>query len=245
MALTYILLFTLAASVGSVAVASLFLVIPGKTRTILVPCFVSYATGTLLGAAFLGLIPQALTRLSVHHVGLAILSGIVVFFVLEKLLLWRHCHDGACERHATSGPLILIGDTLHNFVDGVVLAAAMVSSVPLGIATAIAIIAHEIPQEVGDFAILLESGYRRSLAFLYNTISSLGMLAGALIGYFFLSATTGILPHVMALSAASFIYVAVADLVPTLHRRTALRSGVLQLLLIVGGIATIVLLHQS
>ena len=164
--------------------------------------------------------------------------------MLEKLLIWRHCHDRECETHAASGPLILIGDALHNFVDGVVLAAAMMSSIPLGIATAIAIIAHEIPQEVGDFAILLESGYRRSSAFLYNILSSLGMAAGALLGYFFLSVASGVLAQVMALSAASFIYVAVADLVPALHRRTALRSGVLQLLLIVGGIASIIFLHH-
>ena len=169
-----------------------------------------------------------------------VLAGIVAFFILEKLVIWRHCHDADCAEHGQrGGALILLGDAFHNFVDGVVIAAAFLTSVPLGIATALAVIAHEIPQELGDFAILLHSGLSRIRAFAYNLASSLTTLPGVLVGWFWLAEVREAIPFVLAVSAASFIYIAVADLVPGLHRHSSLKSGLIQVLLILAGIATL------
>jgi zinc and cadmium transporter len=153
--------------------------------------------------------------------------------------LWRHCHDRDCEVHSRAGLLLLIGDGFHNFVDGAVIASALLTSIPLGVATSLAVIAHEIPQEVGDFAILLHSGYSQQRAFLYNTLSSLCTLPGALLTYGFFQGVEQAIPYVMALSASSFIYIAIADLVPTLHHYASLKSSANQLALLLGGIGTI------
>ena len=167
----------------------------------------------------------------------------VLFFVLEKLVLWRHCHDSECEVHGRAAPLILIGDAFHNFVDGVVIAAAFVSSIPLGISTALAVIAHEVPQEVGDFAILLDSGYSRAKALVLNGLSSITTLPGALIAYFWLAETREAVPYILAISAASFIYIATADLIPALHRQVTPVASLRQLLLLLAGIGTIAFFH--
>lgn len=234
---------SLLGSVGAILVAGLFLLFPDKTRRILIPCLISYATGTLLGAAFLGLIPHSLEHIPASTSLGTVLIGIVLFFILEKLVLWRHCHDQQCEVHSSAGPLVLVGDAFHNFVDGVIIAAAFVASVPLGIAASLSVVAHEIPQEVGDLAILLESGYTRRRALGYNTLSSLTTLPGALLAYMALQGIQRVTPYVMAVSAASFIYIAVADLVPSLHRHTGLGSSLRQLILMLAGIGTIALLH--
>lgn len=234
------LVFALLGSVGALAGAALLLRFPEAVRTRLVPCLVAYATGTLLGAAFLGVIPKSLEQAPALAISGTVLAGIVLFFVLEKLVLWRHCHDADCAVHGhQGGRLILVGDALHNFVDGVVIAATFLISIPVGIATALAVIAHEIPQELGDFAILLASGYSKGKAFLYNLLSSLATLPGVILGWFWLDAMRGAIPYILALSAASFIYIAVADLVPGLHRRTGPRAALLQIALMLGGIATI------
>jgi zinc and cadmium transporter len=243
MVLTFIVGFSLMGSIGAIALAGSFLLFPEKIRQFLIPCLISYATGTLLGAAFLGLIPHALTRATASAVLSTVLAGVVLFFILEKIVLWRHCHDKQCEVHAVAGPLILIGDAFHNFTDGVVIAASFVTSIPLGIAASLAVISHEIPQEVGDFAILLESGYSRSKALLYNAISAISTLPGALLAYLFLLEVQTAVPYVMALSAASFIYIAMADLFPTLHRYMGLRQSMRQLFLILAGIGTIYIFH--
>jgi zinc and cadmium transporter len=147
----------------------------------------------------------------------------VLFFVLEKLVLWRHCHDSGCEVHGRAAPLILIGDAFHNFVDGMVIAAAFLTSIPLGVAAALAVIAHEVPQEVGDFAILLDSGYGRMKALILNGLSSATTLPGAVLAYFWLGEMHAAVPYILALSAASFIYIAAADLIPGLHRQVSSR----------------------
>lgn len=241
--MAWILVFSLLGSVGSLLLAGSVLLFPERTRHLVIPCLVSYATGTLLGAAFLGLIPHALQCNSPSTILPAVLAGILLFFVLEKLLLWRHCHEADCEAHGSAGFLILVGDAFHNFADGVVLAAAFLSSIPLGIATSLAISAHEIPQEVGDFAILLDSRYAKSQALFYNVLSSLGTLLGAVLAYLFLREVRGVIPYIMALSAASFIYIATVDLIPGLHRRVRLAEAARQLLLILAGIGTIMLFH--
>jgi len=243
MRLIYIIGFSLLGSVGAIVLAGSFVLFPEKTRRILVPCLISYATGTLLGAAFLGLIPHALASIPASPALCTVLIGIVLFFVLEKLVVWRHCHNQQCEVHGTAGPLLLVGDAFHNFGDGVIIAVSFVVSVPLGIATSMSVIAHEIPQEVGDLAILLESGYSRKRAFVYNILSSLSTLPGAVLAYLTLQEIQSITPYIMALSAASFIYIAIADLVPNLHHHTGFGSGLRQLALMLSGIGTIALFH--
>jgi zinc and cadmium transporter len=240
MLLTWIIVFSVLGSIGAIAGAAMLLLFRESTRKTLLPCLLSYAIGTLLGAAFLGMIPNALQQNTSLAISGTVLTGIVIFFVLEKIVIWRHCHDAECEVHGAAGPLILIGDAFHNFVDGFVIAAAFLTSIPLGIAASLAVIAHEIPQEVGDFAILLENGYSKTRAFTLNLLSSLTTLPGAVIAYFFLGATREAVPFILALSAASFIYIAVADLVPSLHRQTGLKPALIQLLLVLAGIGTIV-----
>jgi zinc and cadmium transporter len=217
-----------------------------------VPMLISFAIGTLLGAAFLEVIPHAFEDGSAHTAAASILGGIVAFFLLEKLLLWRHCHTEHCEVHdphalpsdqGRSGTLIVVGDTVHNFVDGVLIAAAFLQSTQLGVITAVAIIAHEIPQEVGDFLILLHSGYSRSRALALNVASSLATLVGGLVGYFMLQMLQGMEPVLLGVVAASMIYVAVADLIPGLHRRPELRDTAIQAALIGLGIGTIALVR--
>lgn len=243
MVLGWIILFSILGSLGAIAGAALILLFPENTRKSVLPCLISYATGTLLGAAFLGMIPRALSQASPIAVSGTILAGIVLFFALEKMVIWRHCHDEQCEVHSNSGPLLLIGDAFHNFVDGFVITAAFLTSIPFGIAASLAVIAHEIPQEVGDFAILLENGYSRLKALVLNSLSSITTLPGAIIAYYFLGETQQAIPYILALSAASFIYIAVADLMPGLHRRTTPGSALLQFILIVAGIGTIGLIQ--
>lgn len=247
-----------------------------STRAGWVPMLVSYAIGALLGASFLEVLPHAIEAGgNVSQTCAIVLGGILLFFVLEKLVLWRHCHHESCEGHdlvpkvepgkyrmaapgpekyakaatqahdhGRSGMLILVGDAFHNFVDGVLIAAAFMQDIQLGIVTALAIIAHEIPQEIGDFLILLHSGYSKLRAFMLNMVSSFATLAGGLLAYFGLSAVQGVVPHLLALAAASMIYVAVADLIPGLHKRTELRATLQQISLIALGVATIFLTHH-
>jgi zinc and cadmium transporter len=232
--------FSLLGSAGAIVGAALLLAFPAGVRTRLLPCLLSYATGTLLGAAFLGMIPKGIEQAPAIAVSGTVLAGIVAFFLLEKLVIWRHCHEGECEVHGhQGGVLILVGDAFHNFVDGVVIAAAFLVSVPLGIAAGLAVIAHEVPQELGDFAILLDGGYSKRKAFFYNLVSSLATLPGAVIGWFWLDEVRQAIPFVLAVSAASFIYIAVADLVPGLHKRVGLGATVNQAVLILAGIGTI------
>jgi zinc and cadmium transporter len=225
-----------------------------------VSTLVSYAIGALLGAAFLEVIPEAFAKGEPRAVAGGILAGIFGFFVLEKLLIWRHCHTEDCEAHdphehaahpghshshghdqGRSGALIVAGDTVHNFVDGILIAAAFLQSTQLGIVTAIAIVAHEIPQEVGDFLILLHSGYSRARALALNLLSSLATIVGGLLGYFGLQYVHDWEPALLGVVAASMIYIAVADLIPGLHRKPQLRDTAAQTVLIALGIGTIAL----
>jgi zinc and cadmium transporter len=245
MVFAWILVFSLLGSVGAVAGAGLLLAFPDPIRQRLVPVLISYASGTLLGAAFLGMIPAGLAALPARPLLMTVLLGIVLFFILEKIVIWRHCHEVDCEVHGQAAPLILIGDAFHNFVDGIVIAAAFLTSVPLGVTAAVAVIAHEVPQEVGDFAILLENGYSRSRALLFNTLSASATLPGAILAWAWLDEAQAAMPYVLAISAASFIYIATADLIPGLHRRGSPGGGVQQVLLLLAGIGTIALLQAA
>jgi zinc and cadmium transporter len=254
--LQLIVVFTALSGALSALAAGLFLALGNTRRAAVLPHLVSFATGTLLGAAFLGLIPHALEGAgagATHRVGLALLAGIMLFFLLEKLVLWRHCHDDPCEAHSpghaardrASANLILIGDTFHNLLDGVLVAAAFMTNPHLGIVTALAVFAHEIPQEVGDLAILLHGGFSRARAMTLNLVSSLTSVVGGILAYFALRTALGALPYALAFAAASFIYVAVADLIPGLHRRVDMRASLEQIVFIALGVALVFFTHQG
>ncbi len=280
--LTWIIIASFAGGVLSVSLAAVFAL---NLRTAWIPMLVSYAIGAMLGAVFLEILPHAFQEaISVESISATLLFGLLLFFVLEKLVIWRHCHGDHCEVHAIhtedncpqtqdekvkfrpvhshapsivqshshahshhdsgrSGMMIMIGDTFHNFVDGVLIAAAFLVDVKLGMVTALAIISHEIPQEVGDFLILLHSGYSKKQAFVFNLVSSLATLIGGLIAYFALQFVMGWIPYILGLAAASMLYVAVADLIPSLHKRTELKATIGQVLLISLGVSTIWIAH--
>lgn len=220
---------------------------------------VSFAVGALLGAVFIEILPHALEQGSAGHVMFTVLVGLLAFFFLEKLVLWRHAHgheehrddveetEHAHALHAhhghgdggRSGVMILIGNSVHNFCDGVVIAAAFLTDARLGVATTVAIVAHAVPQQVGDFAVLLHSGFTRPRAFAYNVAAGAATLVGALAGYFALAGLEQALPTVLAVAAASLLYVAVADLIPSLHRRPEPAETARQMLAIVLGVAII------
>lgn len=246
--LTWIILASLLGGILSVVAAALFAL---NARANYLGGLVSYAIGALLGVVFLDILPEAI-ELSpdVASVSATVLFGILLFFTLEKVLIWRHCHHAHCEAHephelsdhGRSGAMVIVGDTFHNFVDGIIIAAAFLADVNLGIVTALAIIAHEVPQEVGDFAILLHSGYSKLRAFQMNLVSSFATLVGGVLGYVALSDMQSLVPYLLALASSSMIYVAVADLIPGLHKRTSMRDTVQQVMLISAGVLTIVLL---
>lgn len=219
-----------------------------------VQVLISYAIGALLGAVFLEIFPHAVENGGdIHKMAATVLVGILIFFLLEKLVLWRHCHHDHCEAHdaqppahdhGRSGLLILIGNTFHNFVDGVLIAAAFVEDTKLGIVTGLAIIAHEIPQELGDFLVLLHSGYGRRRALVFNLLSTVATLLGGMLAYFALSSLKDWVPTMLGLAAASMLYVAVADLIPGLHKRTELKATIQQVSLIALGVVTIWLARE-
>jgi len=227
---------------GGLGIAASLLLFKNEFRARFIPWLVSYAVGALLGVALLELLPHALAELDAQTVFGTLLIGILTFFVLEKLALWRHCHTHQCEVHRSTAPLVLIGDAAHNFMDGAVIGAAVLTSVPLGISTAIAVLAHEIPHEIGDFAILLHSGYSRSRALAFNALAEGMGVVGAIISVSFLALLPRIEPYFLAFATASFLYVAMADLIPDLHRGTFDDNAVRQVVLVTAGIGTVMLL---
>ena len=285
--LVWIMLFSFIGGALSVAGAALVAL---NARVSGVPMLISYAIGAMLGAVFLEILPEAIEAAtaqggSVQQMTATVLFGILLFFALEKLVIWRHCHGDHCEVHAIhteeecpdiqpdtqktdapatkyraapkasnsviktshnhshdygrSGMMVMIGDTFHNFVDGILIASAFMVDVKVGIVTAVAIIAHEIPQEVGDFLILLHSGYSKKQAFIFNLVSSFATVVGGTVAYFALQYVQSWVPTILGLAASSMLYVAVADLIPSLHKRTELRATISQLSLILCGVASI------
>jgi zinc and cadmium transporter len=239
--LAIVLGLSILGSCGGLLVASSLLLFNEDLRTRLVPWLVSYAVGALLGVALLALLPEALTLVSPAVVFGTLLAGILVFFVLEKLVLLRHCHADACLVHGATAPLVIIGDAFHNFIDGAIICVAVLTSIPLGINTAIAVAAHEIPQEVGDVAILLAAGYSRRRALILNLVSGASGILGALMAFAAVEVVPGIRPYVLSFSAASLLYIAMSDLIPDLHRGQVDANAVRQVVLIAAGIGTIVL----
>ena len=251
--LSHIVLATLLGGVASVLAAALLSLTLLKR---VVPQLVSLSAGLLLGTAVLHLIPEAVeSHADLHRLSWTLLAGLVGFFLLEKLSVLRHSHhhegDGHHHHHGhdreEAGPgglLILVGDAIHNFADGVMIAAAFMIDVHLGWITTLAIAAHEIPQEIGDFIVLINAGYRRSRALLFNALAGLSAVAGGVFGWFALDNSLGLLPYVLMIAAASFVYIALADLVPDLHRqsRHRRREWLPQFLLMLAGIAMVALL---
>jgi zinc and cadmium transporter len=262
--LLLIIIFTLIGGILSVMAAGIFLLLPDDKRQHILPHGISFAIGALLSVAFCDLIPEAFEHAKegqVQVLSSTILIGILVFFILEKLLIWRHCHHGECEAHGeeghehpanihpldrakTAGIFIILGDSIHNFVDGILIAAAFLTDVQLGIMTSLAVVTHEIPQEVGDFAILLHSGYSKRQALFYNVLSSLTTVIGGVLAYFSLEDLHDMLPYFLALAASSFIYIAVADLIPSLHKRSDINASIQQISLIILGVLLISTLNN-
>jgi zinc and cadmium transporter len=266
--LAWIILFTAIGGIASAAFAAVFLLVPDATGRRLLPHFISFATGALLGAALLALLPDAIEGVGpdgAHGIGAALLVGLGIFFVIEKLVLWWHTHSNgrAHEGHAhehhgghdqgghdhaghghdhslrASGVLVIIGDSIHNALDGVLIAAAFLTSFPLGLVTTFAVAAHEIPHRVGDFAILVHSGMSRGRALFMNMATGLTSVIGGVAAYFGLQRALGALPYALALASAGFLYIAVAGLIPGLHRRADPRTSLAQVVLMGLGVGTI------
>jgi len=231
----------------SVFVAGSFLFLQEKKLQTIATWLISLAGGTMLGAAFLAMLPKAFhLASSPNGILMLVLSGILFFFLLEKLILWRNCNNKDCERHQNaSGPLILIGDSFHNAIDGIVIASAFLSSPELGWVVMLTVFAHEIPHKLGDFGVLIKNGFSRSAALWYNVlVGSTSLLFGSL-AYFMMHAVNNVLPWILAFSAASFLYVSLADLVPQMHQKSRPKDSLIQITLILTGIFIIYLVVHA
>ena len=245
MTLLYIVLATLAGGLLSVLIAaSLTVALLGR----LVRHLVSLSVGVLLGTALLHVLPEAFeSKVEPHRLFATLLGGLLFFFLLEKAELYRHGHhhegDGHDHHHGSDadqagrgGWSVLVGDSIHNFCDGIIIAAAFLADFQLGVVTSAAIIAHEIPQEVGDYIVLLNAGFSRSKALFYNAVSGLASVVGGVLGYFIVGPWEALFPYLLVAASSSFVYVAVADLLPQLQRRLPLRSTLAQLGWIAAGL---------
>lgn len=246
MLLFYIILALFVGSVGSILLAASLLFIEKKNLERISTYLITFAGGTLLGAAYLGMLPKAINVSGKAENILSLtLVGIILFFVLEKLILWRTCQNKNCERQKNaSAPLILVGDALHNFIDGLIIATAFFTSPKFGIIITLTVFAHEIPQELADFGILINNGYSKTKALIYNLLSGATAFLGGLLAYFALEKATMLVPYVLAFSAASFTYIALADLVPQMHNKTDIKNSILQVSLILTGICVILLIKS-
>jgi len=243
--LIWIIIFSILGSIGAITAASCFMLLSEKIQKFLVPSLMAYAIGTLLTTALIGLIPEAIegADMEPHYIMLFVLGGILFFFFLEKMVIWRNCSDDKCDVHGeAAGPLVLVGDAFHNFTDGLVIAAAFLTNFAIGIAVGLAIIAHEIPQETGDFGILLHSGYSRKKSYIYNALSSSTTIFSAILGFYVLGSLNFIVPYILAISAASFLYIALSDLTPELHQKLGIKHSIRQMILIILGITTMLIL---
>lgn len=215
---------TLVWIIGSTLIISLLslagvftLVLKEKALHQILLLLVGFSAGALAGGAFLHLLPESLEQLPPGATFLYALLGFSLFFLMERLFYWRHCHEGKCDVHAFTY-LNLFGDGLHNFIDGLVIAASFIVSVPLGIATSIAVASHEIPQEIGDFGVLIYGGFSKYKALLFNLLSALTAVLGGVIGFYLSSAISGLAVALLPITAGGFIYIAASDLIPELHK---------------------------
>lgn len=187
-------------------------------------CLVGFSAGALIGTAFLHILPEALEKSQSINVFSILILGIILFFMMEKYFYWRHCHAGVCDIHAFTY-LNLIGDGFHNFLDGMIIAASYLVSIKLGVVTTLAVILHEIPQELGDFGVLVYGGFSKKKALFYNFISALTAMLGAIVGYFMSGLMQDFSNFIMPLTAGGFIYIAISDLIPQIHKESNLRRS--------------------
>ena len=223
-----------------------------KANVNIVTNMVSLSVGTMLGAVFLEILPHALYQATdSHDTMFIVLIGLLVFFSLEKLLIWRHCHGDHCETHShdtqlknnKSGSLVLIGDLSHNFIDGILIASAFIYEFELGLVTALAIYAHQIPQEMGNISIFVNKGLKKNKAILLNVIANITMTIGAVITYILIDSAGEILPVLLAFTASNLIYVAISDLIPGLHKRTEIKESSMQIAMILIGVMIVYFFH--
>ena len=250
MTLAYIVLATFAGGLLSVVIAA-SLTLGALSR--LVQNLVSLSAGVLLGTALLDVLPEAFeSKASPQSLFITLLCGLLFFFLLEKAELYRHGHHHEGDHHhhhhgfdahqaGRGGWTVLMGDSIHNFCDGIIIAAAFLADTRLGVVTSLAIIAHEIPQEVGDYIVLLNAGFSRGKALLYNAVSGMAAVVGGVIGYFVVGPWEALFPYLLVVAASSFIYVAVADLIPQLQHRLTLRETVSQLVWLAAGLIVVAL----
>jgi len=231
-------------TIGSVGIVSLISLIGILTFSIkkeklnkFLIFLVSLSAGTLMGGAFLHLIPEAYSSEDKTLASMLVLFGIIIFFILEKVINWRHCHEIGCEEHArTFSYMILTGDMVHNFVDGLIIGASYLVSIPIGVSTTIAVILHEIPQEIGDFGSLIYGGMSRSKALFYNFISALAAVVGAILVLLLNFNPEVLISVILPFAAGGFIYVAGSDLIPELHKHRDTKTVIFQIITFVVGI---------
>lgn len=243
MTLVWIIISTLIVSLISLAgifTLSLKEKILGKILLLLV----GFSAGALAGGAFLHLLPEALETLKPGTAFLYVLIGFALFFLMERLFYWRHCHEGLCDIHAFSY-LNLFGDGLHNFIDGLVIAASFIGSVPLGIATTLAVASHEVPQELGDFGVLVYGGFSKQRALLYNLLSALMAVIGGILGFYLSEAVAGLATILLPVTAGGFIYIAASDLIPELHKEKDHNKSNLAFLLFILGLCFMWVMAQK
>jgi len=220
---------------GLVALVGAFsLAMKPSTLEKLIETMVAFAAGALLGGAFFHLLAESLETMQVNFSFYLLFAGFILFFLLEKFFYWHHCHEEGCEVHPVSY-LILFGDGVHNFIDGLVIAASFVVSIPFGFVTTLLIIGHEVPQELGDFAVMVHAGFEKKKALLYNFAAQLTAVAGGLVGYFF-SMSAGSVSFLLPFAAGGFIYIAASDLVPELHKQKNLAKSMASFVFFLGGI---------
>ncbi len=213
---------------------ALFLMLREDSLKTLSVHLVAFASGSLIGGAFFHLIPEASVRLGDAAFGIVV-AGIVFFFALERVLCWRHCHNAQCDAHSFTY-LNLVGDSIHNFVDGIIIAAGFLVDPGLGLVTTAVVILHEVPQELGEFGVLIYGGFTRRRAILLNLLTALTALAGGAVGYFFSLYVRGLQIPLVAFAAGGFVYIALADLVPELHKRRRPAESAAQFVLMLGGL---------
>lgn len=236
----------LAGSVGSVALAGLMLLLQPRRLEQVATHLMYLAGGTLLGASMLGMIPKANSQLGAQAAMIMVLGGILFFFVLEKIILWRSCHSKDCNRHDHAAvPIILIGDAFHNAIDGIIIAASFLTSPSLGVFATLSVVLHEIPQELGDFGILIKGGLAKKKALMLNILSGSTSIVTGILAWFMLDTMRSLIPYALAFSASSFIYIALADLIPEMHRKTSLKDSIVQFALILTGIMLIFFILHS
>lgn len=236
----FLLIALFLASIGSVLLAGMILVLPKNSLEKVSNYLMYIAGGSLLGVTFMGVLPEAIEQMPYKQVFLYVLGGIIVFFIIEKIILWRICVDQKCERHMhAAAPMITIGDAFHNAVDGVAIASSFSISVEFGILATISIMMHEVPQELGDFGVLIRSGWPKRKALFYNVLSSVSAIVVGVIAYFSMTLIKNLIPISLAFSAASFLYIALADLIPEMHRETKIKNSAIQLVFVLIGILLI------